>query len=773
MNTYQQQLSNEVRSSSDAYSRALHSYLSNITGGSEFNTSYGKKAIEVLCPVIEQYLLDLVDRRGQHHNHFWYKVLRPVLMTTSDSASKVADIVALNVVSRLSKQPTFTSVIRNIADALHNYLDLSFEEREEHLEQTMKFFMGVIQHIEKETDVLVLSNPDNDGYRVVATSQWTGLMDDALHSVNAFNSIYAPMVCEPIDHTSLHSEEGGYLITRSPLLKKKVKVKGTTPTTLFNADVNPAFFDEINKVQRTPYCVNTTVLTIIKEAYEKGMYFSSFPNTIEQKMDVITDAHIKAVDAQNKLNAYYAEREGIDFKEVGPKGSRKILNEVSKEWEEAVRKTNDILTQAEFFAGYDKLWFPVYVDSRGRRYTYVPSSNLTYMGTELAKALLVFADKKALTKQGVRQLFYTLGNTLGFDKKNLKVKGGAAVRWFNKHKAAFLNNDYSIFFKECDAFEEPINALTIVVELMSYKKDSSYLSGYIAHRDARCSGASIIGTLLNDEKAMTLTSVIDSDSVALPDAYLEAANTGYELNTNPYFFENKDVLFKRSVWKTPTMTYSSYGATRSTIHSGREGQGGNKQVFEEAGLSIDNLNAFTNLMMEALDTTLPSCKDYRDTIKNVSANFIKENDGWFFVSPLTGFPVVRRKTKVIEKELESPGTFNRIRLIIKRNTTELDTRKALTATPPDLIHHIDAAILMMVGQKVGDAFPIATIHDSIGAHPNDVPVVVKTYAEVMYELATSDVLDNIFNQLGGTAPAKMPISEDKLLSIKNSKHILV
>lgn len=801
---YENQISNEVRSSSDAYSKALYNFHQNLRNGSEYNTSYGASAIETIVPVVESYLIKMVDRRGQHHNKFWWNILRPLISSTASdkkpASTSVADIVALNLVSQLSKKPTLTSVIRKISDAVHNLLDMTFDDREEHLEQTLKFFLGVLQCIEEEADVIVLSNIDNEGYRVVATSQWYGLMDEAMNSLGAYTSVYKPMVCEPIPHTSLFDELSGYLVTRSPLLKKKVRVNGKVHDALtsFTFHNHPEFYAETNKVQATPYTINRKVFEVLRSLYGKGKFFEEFPLSIEQKEATIDEEHQKVVSAQNKLNAYYAQRQGIEFKEVGVKGSNKLRKKVVSKWEEAVRKTNDILSDAEFYAGYDKIWFPVYFDNRGRRFTYVPTGNLTYMGTELAKALLLFADQKALTKQGIRQLFYTLGNALGMDKLPLHIKGIKAVKWWQAHESEFMNGNFDVFVDEQSMFDEPINALAVVMELVSFKKDSSYLSGYIAHRDARCSGASIIGTLLNDEKAMTLTSVLETSQKAverLPDAYQATADVGYALNvetqqrgaqalTAPfdaqasapsslYFEEHKEELFKRSVWKTPTMVYSAYGASRSTIHSGKEGDGGNKKAFEEAGLNIDHLGAFTDLMVSALETTLPSCAAYKDQMKKVSSEFLKANDYWGFINPVTKFPVIRRKTVVVEKELESPGIFQRIRLVLKKTTDELNVRKAVSATSPDTIHAIDSTLLVMVGQKVGDAFPIATIHDSIGSHPNDVPMVVKAYAESMYELATSNVIDSVFEQLGGVAPKKGTLSPDQFEAIKNSKHVLV
>lgn len=780
--TYQAQVSNEVRSSSEAFTRTLHSFWGNLHRGQEYQTEYGKKALDVLIPLVEDELIKLVDKKNQHNNKFWWNVARPAIKGDKKVAKKLADSISLILVAQLSKTPLLTNTIRRIADAAFNVLCIEYTEREQYDDQAVKFFMGIVQMIEKEADIILISRSGlHEPYTIQPTAQWNALMDDSLSSLNAFASMYEPMVCEPIDHSDLLSSNGGYYITPSPLMKKHIKVSGKIHPAIatFNSTNNPEFFEEVNNIQRTPYCVNTKLYEVIKEYYSKGYCFIDFPDDLRKVEELINEEKSKAVLAQNNLNKYYAEKDGIEFKEVGPKGIKKLGAEVSSKWNEAQRKTIDILRLAEFYAGYDKFWFPVYFDGRGRRYTYVPTSSLTYMGTKLSKGLVSFANKQALTKQGVRQLFYTLANAMDLDKQSLRMKGIKAVKWWQENEEAFMNGDYSTIFNNQSSFDDPINALAIILELVAFKKDSSYLSGYIAHRDARCSGASIIGTLLNDEKAMTLTSVLDvakDASMKLPDAYMAASDSGYELNTDAYFAENSDVLFKRGVWKTPTMCMTAYGATRSTVHSGNEGNGGNKKVFEDAGLDMGKLNDFTELMMEALDHTLPSCFQYQKSLKLIGREFLKNNGHIFYSNPLTGFPVIRRKNKVVKDTLESPSSFShqRIRLVINKHTNELNLRKTTTSLIPDAIHSVDGAILMKVGQSLrSKGIDTSTIHDSIGTHPNDVSEVVKAYANTMYEIATGNVLESIFEQLGGVAPTKYELSQEQLESIKTSKHILV
>lgn len=459
------------------------------------------------------------------------------------------------------------------------------------------------------------------------------------------------------------------------------------------------------------------------------------------------------------------------YKTVFKSELNKIDRKVVSKAKEMVRKTNDIMQMAEVYRSYNNIYYPLYLDSRGRVLTYVHTGSLTYMGGELAKGLLVLSNKEKFNEEGISQLFQTLANALDHNKKGLKKKERIAREWYNDNAEDFRAGNFDIFFQHDNGMDEPINGLAIVLELLEWEKDENYESGYIAHRDARCSGLSIIGTITGDAQAMKLTSVIDTVPCGeqdLPDAYSAVAAKGRELNTVPYFEANADVLFGRKVWKTPVMTRQNYGASRFTINEH------NVAAFNEKELDVRRVGHFTKLMMETLDASLPCGSVYLNAITNAWADYAKnkDNDCVAFKVPFTGFPVVRRKQKVDEQGIiESPGSFKRIQLVIKKYKKEMDISKMRAAAGADTIHSLDASLLFRVRSIID--FDIATVHDSIGAHPNNVSKVVKAYGQAMYDLNAEQVLSNIFQQLGAVAPVINTATAEEVEGIKNSIHILV
>lgn len=772
----QQQITNEAFYAAEAYSRALASFHSNLAKGSEYNnTAYSLDAIDAIIPLVKNYLNELVGKRGQHHNKFWWTELRPAIQATQGTKKPmdeaITNMVAVNMVANLSTEVPLASLARKMCDASHNLLNIEWDQRGDLDDQTMKFFMGVILLIvESDLDIFHEKKLADDTVVIYCSVEWSAAVQEAASNVKAKAYSFAPMVAMPTDHTDLLKSNGGYLSLKSPLLKFPTKVNGRVHPDLvkFNAENNADFFKLVNDTQKTPFQVNKKLFSVLDTYFKKGYFFADYPLSFEQVEDKMM---AEAAEAIGELEAI--------FENVTNKAKRDEINKAKSKGKEMARKTNDIMGQAEDFAEYEAIYFPVYFDARGRRYTWTPTSSLTYMGGELSKALLLLGNKEVLTEDGVCALYQALGNCLGKDKQSRSIKEAYAREWIESRMEGFLAGDFEVFFSEQDQFEEPINALAVVLELVEFTKDSNYLCGYIAHQDARCSGASIIGTLMKDKQAMTLTSVLDivkNEDAPLPDAYMFVSNKGRELNTDAYFEDNADVLFARSTWKTPTMTRCSYGASRYTIHAGKKKKGewratgGNKQIFTKNGLDKEKCADFTQLMMTTLDASLPSCSMYLDSIQAAVKTYIKEHGCFAIKAPLTGFPMVRRKNKIEERRLESPATFQRIQLVIKTFTDEMDSAKMISAIAPDAIHQCDASLLFRVQEQV--AFPIATVHDSIGSHPNNTKQVVTAYAQAMYELATTDVIGSMFSQLGATAPMINNLTDEEVEDIKNSLHVL-
>ena len=557
---------------SSAFTKAKSQYMEAIRGGREYSTEYGIEAMNKIIPVVNNFINIQYESFSFYDKPFLVNVLKPytdvkVKGVKGTNLERFAEMVAVNIVSNISSSPLTSVMIDKLITSFCLLANLDFEEAKSYNEQMVDLFLSIILEVQR-LDIYMVGTDINEGSRITLSPQWVAHTDELFNSISSDKYAYKPMVLKPLPHKDLISTDGGYLICRSPLLKYPTKVNGRIHKMIeeFTDQSHPSFFATVNKIQETPYCVNKNLYLLIKSYYEKGFFFKDYPITSGQKDEVVAAEIKNEIDSRNEKRRKWAEsrpaEEKVEYKPLGKMTVSEIERKYKSKAKEDARKTMDVFDQCEYFGGFEEIFFPIFFDFRGRRYTY-NQTGLTYQGNELSKALVNFANKEAFTQEGIISMFETLANTLGHDKKSLKMKTKLAVKWWNDNKNEMLNGDFSIFFTKQDEFDEPINAMAICLELVEYTKDKEYKSGYIAHRDARCSGASIIGTLLGDKAIMELTSVLDvciDKEDKLPDAYMKAADSAVQLAEKGTkkelkdLLEHKDTFFSRSVFKTPVMT---------------------------------------------------------------------------------------------------------------------------------------------------------------------------------------------------------------------------
>ncbi|MGL4520530.1 MAG: DNA-directed RNA polymerase [Phocaeicola sp.] len=807
---YKEQVRIEETSRFDVQAKTQAQIKKYVDNEAEYNTRYGKKAIQIIIPLLIIYLNRLVEEKKNKWG-FLIDFLRPRIKFEEETGFEgkgviqtIAEMTAVNVVGSLSTDTPFIGLCRSLSNTFHRIYDIPLDEMETEEaakfdKLTITFFKALVHKIEVGYEegewneeestppypvILISQDEETSQYFILPQPEWLDIIKESNENTKLNVSSHSLMVYPPNRHTTLLDKSGGYLTENSQLLRDPTRINGKVDESIreFTVETNPKWFEEINRIQETPFTINKPLLSILKAYYSKGAFFKKYPIKVEQTEEKHrADADKELLEWENARKAKALREEDYEYVPLGQRQINKVRHAHKMECKDNVRKTNDIFDKADDFKKYDAVYFNVYVDDRMRRYTYVHTGSLTYMGGSLAKALLHLGEKESFDDVSVRSLFITLANCLGYDKESINMKLPKGIDFWTENRDDFFNDKYDIFFEEQDEMEDPIQGMAICIEMVEHERAKArgevYLSGIICHRDARCSGAAIIGTMLQDKKATTLTSVVDvvmEDEAKLPDAYMNAAETGRAMCTNKYFEKHEGVLFSRKTWKNPTMTRASYGCSESTIHKGADDKkiGGNLKVFKDNELDFGQCTSFTKLMMKALDKSLPGNTLYLKSIKAASKEVLITNGVWKYKIPMNGFPVVRRKTKVKKQELSTPKGFTRVDLVFYTHTNDLDLNESLQAVAPDLVHSVDASLLVMVGQDL--KIPMATVHDSIGCHPRYCDDLVSSYGKALHHVATESVLARIYESMGTSvkAPFVGTLSSEEVESIKHSMHCL-
>lgn len=790
-NLIQVQFDIEKKAAEFAKERQEKNFNKEIKNNREYNLNYGKKALELIDAAAYEICVSKFAS-APPNSIFFHQVIKPqILRAEADAAAKVhkfkrewnpikdvPELIAATLVSNLSKEPTLNNVISAVAsNAMHKF-SIDFEERDYWKEKAVQFFGDFLEEIANKTGIYELNRENCREYRMRLTEEWAEIIKENSKQFNFASPNFKPSVTPPNNHTSLTDKRGGYLFTPSPLLKAPVKFEEETKTARgktviskyvahaisnFNAENNPEWFAVVNRMQSTPYCVNVKLLDVINRYRELGLSFGKFPYAVDNKM-VERDAD-KSIEARNEKRAKY------NTKPLLASSVRTIHNTFRNKAEEDVRKTDELLDMAKFYADFERIYYPLFTDYRGRFYPYA-NTGLTFQGDEMAKALIHFANKEYVTDEGVEVLFENLGNCINSisNKIHNRIKLKDTRTWFKENLSTFEAGDFSMFFidshksddDKTKVFDEPITALGIVLEIMEILKDRNYKSGIIVHRDARCSGASIIGTLMRDESVMEMTSVIDwfDENGKLGDAYTAAAMEAKRICEEEAhkgniicveLMEMEKKLFSRSSFKNVVMTRCSYGATSYGMRKK------NREMHDWEGWGFTNkhIEMFNVIMDEAVKNAIPACSEYlvqaQAAAKHQVNQIVDETTGakkgyTEFVNPVSKFPVIHRE--FVEKPRSINTTINGRRVGITLWTTkdEVDTRGMCNAFAPNLIHSLDSALIYLVRQAVD--FDMAMIHDSIGSHPNNTRQVVESYSDSINLYSQHDLLNMVFEDMG-------------------------
>lgn len=731
------------------------------------------------------------------------------------------------------KEHTITNRIqRKMAEAL----GITKGDLEEDNKSILTTIYNLLLVIEQNTGITTSHQVDGRDRYVALSPEWKEKLEWLKHEMFfSTASSFAPMIAPPKPHSTLLQRENGYhsKLCASPILKNPVKIPMIPMADLrkpenrkwatggkqklegknvklprvihpiirdFNAEKYPLWFKSFNKSTATAMKINKKALDLLNRNYEKGLSFPKYEKELPNLGDIVLKEATKIIADKRKVHQAWETFKSENDPSYTPKefhvNKRRLHSEITNKYIEQLNKTNLTLDQAADFSQYDELFFPKFADYRGRVYPYTVYG-LNPQGDDLSRALLQFAKEERMTESGLKSMFHSLGNCLSYRKTGekleryvLDIKEDEARSFFNRHLPSIIQDDWTVFYENSDSVfklddKQCINAMVICLELFNHLTNPTYKTGYVSHRDARCSGVSIMGSTLGDRRAMELTGVFDVvNEGRMEDAYEEAAKTAKSICLQDlekgvveaeFLMRVEKHIFTRSNFKYPVMIQLGYGGSDNGLR--RMSQEMLLDLDEGSSiLTPDLIDYFKNLIWRALGTMLPSCVNIIAANKEAAKQIVynDENQGVISVNvPITDFPMVIQKRVKFEDHIDTAVNGKRINPVIHANGNLPNERKMITTAPPCFIHAIDAILLILVEDKA--TFDLATIHDSIGTHPNHNEELVKIYAEAMVDVIKSDYWREFYKRLGVDVevPFESHLTEEDLQQILDSKHILV
>lgn len=492
--------------------------------------------------------------------------------------------------------------------------------------------------------------------------------------------------------------DGGYYLIKQDLIRTATH----NHTMALDNPISAETLKALNVLQRTPWRVNRWLLDVMLAAYTSGAQVGDIPYSNDFHIPRKTDEEWERMDDDQKAE-WRRELSVIHGDNARMEGRR--FSFIHK------------LDIAKELVERDAIWFPHFLDFRGRMYPM--TQDLHPQADDIGRALLEFAEGKPLGERGLFWLGVRLANTFGQDKLSLQDR----YRWALDNSEAIFDSgsdplDGRRFWVDAD---EPWSFLATCREWSEAWAMAGGRTDYVSHLsiqlDGSCNGLQHLSAMGRDPVGAKATNVAANKE--RQDIYAQVAEIVKEMISADAAAGVEDAhqwvgrvdrkTVKRAVMTTP------YGVTPRGIADQLVNDGftkGMEKRSEAATYLRDKITA-------ALDQTVVSAKSIMAWVQTVSATLAKHGKPFTFQTP-SGNTIQQSYHTLNRHKVRT--LLGELTLYREDKVGGLNERKQALASAPNLIHAFDAShvtktINALEADRAGGSY--CMIHDSFGTHAAD------------------------------------------------------
>ncbi|XP_040896207.1 DNA-directed RNA polymerase, mitochondrial isoform X2 [Toxotes jaculatrix] len=556
------------------------------------------------------------------------------------------------------------------------------------------------------------------------------MQQEAMETKLTFDSYVMPMLCPPIPWTSV--KFGAYLLTPTKLMRT---VDGATQhdVLLEKCQSLHAVLDSLNQLGNCAWRINKPLLDII---------ITIFNDRGSEKLDIPPPlSEAPKIPHFNPQDPTYTSTEKAHMKREVINAKKKCSEMHSLRMDALYKLSIAKHMQDEIF------WFPHNMDFRGRTYPCPPYLN--HLGSDVTRAILVFAEGKPLGPKGLDWLKIHLVNLTGL-KKRSSLQG--RLEYANTIMEDILDSaDNPLNGKKwwMNA-DEPWQALACCMEIAKAVRSpdpTQFISHFPVHQDGSCNGLQHYAALGRDVIGATSVNLMPCDMPQ--DVYSGVAQQVEEFRAQDAEKGLKiaQVLkgfISRKVVKQTVMTVV-YGVTR---------YGGRLQI-EKRLKEIDEFpkdyiwdasHYLVRLVFSGLKEMFTGTREIQDWLTESARLISKSGHTVEWVTPL-GLPIIQPYHRTRNQVLKS--NIQHINLEINYDTKERpDTVKQKNAFPPNFIHSLDSTHMMLTALHCYSAgLTFVSVHDCFWTHALTVDTMNKVCREQFVALHSQPILQDLSNFL--------------------------
>ncbi|XP_011928144.1 PREDICTED: DNA-directed RNA polymerase, mitochondrial isoform X2 [Cercocebus atys] len=554
------------------------------------------------------------------------------------------------------------------------------------------------------------------------------LLETAAEPTLTFEAVDVPMLCPPLPWTSPHT--GAFLLSPTKLMRT---VEGATqhqelletcpPTALHGA------LDALTQLGNCAWRVNGRVLDLVLQLFQaKGCPELGVPAPASEAPQP-AEAHLP----QSAAPARKAELR----RELAR--CQKVAREMHSLRAEALYR----LSLAQHLRGR-VFWLPHNMDFRGRTYPCPPHFN--HLGSDVARALLEFAQGRPLGPHGLDWLKIHLVNLTGFKKREPLRK-----------RLAFAEEVMDDILDSADqpmtgrkwwmGAEEPWQTLACCMEVANAVRCSdpaAYVSHLPVHQDGSCNGLQHYAALGRDSVGAASVNLEPSD--VPQDVYSGVAAQvevfrSQDAQRGTRVAQMLEGFITRKVVKQTVMTVV-YGVTR---YGGRLQI--EKRLRELTDFPQDFVWEASHYLVRQVFRSLQEMFSGTRAIQHwltESARLISHMGSVVeWVTPL-GIPIIQP----YRLELKVKQVRGGIQSITYTHSGDIsqkpNTRKQKNGFPPNFIHSLDSSHMMLTAlhcYRKGLTF--VSVHDCYWTHAADVAVMNQVCREQFVCLHSEPILEDL------------------------------
>ena len=598
---------------------------------------------------------------------------------------------------------------------------------------------------------LIEIGTDQHKHKTFKVIRQTAFTKKWIQDRNSFNELlnpeYLPMVLAPKSVVDGQVQGHGYWTSEMPELDL-VKQRGKKFTNELENHDMPEVTSAVNLMQSTAYRINTFILGVMQNAWDKSLSIGGMPPI--ENLDIPQKPH--DIDTNKEALFEYKKACVIVHTENNRMSSKRMLYA-------------KIINLAEQFKEYVTMYFPIQLDFRGRAYC-VPAF-LNYQSINGAKALLNFSQGKAITKEnrGVFWLSVHGANMWGNDK----------VSFEDREKWTYDNVDW---IKACA--EDPIgnrqwedadNAFQFLAFCDEWNRYTKEGDGFISHIpvnvDGSCNGLQIYSLLLKDKVAGSLVNCVPND---VPQDIYGLVKNEVVKNAEQKSAEGEELAtkwldygVKRSTCKRPVMTLT-YGSTRYACTDfvvedlTKRKDKGEMHPFDDLFKPSTYLS---KLIWQSIGENLKSAKEGMRYLQDIAKVVAKEGVPIHWVTPV-GFPVYQYYPEMKSRRVETHLMGQVIQSTIREAKPETDKMKQRNSCPANYVHSLDSACMIrtvnIAREKGIENF--CNVHDSFATHACDIDKLNESIREAFVSIFSKDLLSEfkakVSETLSDEAIAELP-----------------